>query len=91
MRKMLFLAALAAVALTGCFEYSTPQEAVYTQNGIQVEKLFVKGGCTMYRFRDGNVRYVYYADCAKSATTSYAETCGKNCEQPVVHTTSKEQ
>ncbi|WEM34458.1 DUF4884 domain-containing protein [Xanthomonas phage X1] len=80
-----------AGGLTGCFEHSPPQEASYTQNGIQVEKLFVKDGCTVYRFLDGNIRYVYYADCSKSATVSYSENCGKSCERPVVNTSSKEQ
>ena len=40
-----------------------------------VEKLFTYDGCTVYRFDDGYRRY--FTNC--SGSTTWNESCGKNC------------
>jgi hypothetical protein len=77
MRKLILLAALAAVALTGCFEEKPPMESHYTANGYEVKKLFTNDQCTLYKFYDN--RTVYYADCKTSVTTDSQYGCGKGC------------
>ena len=77
MRNLILVAALAAVALTGCMKDTTPMEAHYSPNGIEVQTLFVNNGCTVYKFYDN--RYVYYADCKASVSTDEQHSCGKGC------------
>lgn len=77
MRKFILIAALSAISLTGCG--ATPVSSEHTSNGIEVQKLFTKDNCTVYKFFDGNIRSVYYADCASSVTLSQERSCGKNC------------
>ena len=78
---MLSLAALAMV--TGC---EKPAEAVVrTGIGFTVERLFTHEGCTVFRFGDaGRSRYFTRCDgIAAQATTTWQESCGKNCTHPV--------
>lgn len=75
---------------SGCAK--TAQESKPSSNAaITVELLFEHEGVRMYRFSDGG-RYRYYA-VPKSgawATTTWDESCGKNCtttlELPLVST-----
>ena len=78
---MLSLAALALVA--GC---EKPAEAVaHTGVGFTVERLFTHAGCTVFRFEDGGSNR-YFTRCdgiAAQATTTWQESCGRNCTRPV--------
>ena len=77
---MLSLAALAMVA--GC---EKPAESVaHTGAGFTVERLFTHDGCTVYRFTDSHKRYFTRCDgIAAQATTTWQESCGRNCTRPV--------
>ena len=77
---MLSLAALAMVA--GC---EKPAESVaHTGAGFTVERLFTHDGCTVYRFSDPSKRYFTRCDgIAAQSTTTWQESCGKNCTRPV--------
>lgn len=69
---------LSIVALNGCIE--SAKSVVETDNpGIKVEFLFEKDGCKVYRFKDGG--YKYFTTCQGS--TSWTESCGKNCHKQV--------
>ncbi len=83
---MLSLAALAMVA--GC---EKPAESVaHTGAGFTVERLFTHDGCTVYRFRDPNHRYFTRCDgVTAQSTTTWQESCGKNCTRPVEVSGSK--
>ena len=78
---MLSLAALAMV--TGC---EKPAESVaHTGAGFTVERLFTHDGCTVYRFEDGGSNR-YFTRCdgiAAQSTTTWQESCGRNCTRPV--------
>lgn len=66
--------ALLAVALTGCMKRAESTQQVNTE--FSVDTLFVKDGCTVYRFSDlGQARY--FTNC--SGTASWTEGCGENC------------
>ena len=78
---MLSLAALALVA--GC---DKPAESVVrTGAGFTVERLFTHEGCTVFRFEDGgSSRYFTRCDgVTAQSTTTWQESCGKNCTRPV--------
>lgn len=77
---MLSLAALAMVA--GC---EKPAESVaHAGAGFTVERLFTHDGCTVYRFRDTYHRYFTRCDgVTAQSTTTWQESCGKNCTRPV--------
>ena len=77
---MLSLAALAMVA--GC---EKPAESVaHTGAGFKVERLFTHDGCTVYRFRDSYNRYFTRCDgVTAQSTTTWQESCGKDCTRPV--------
>ena len=77
---MLSLAALAMVA--GC---EKPAEAVaHAGEKFAVERLFTHDGCTVYRFSDSSKRYFTRCDgIAAQSTTTWQESCGKNCTRPV--------
>ncbi len=82
MKKIIILASV--LILSACDHQ--PEASSYAGVGIQVDTLFTKGNCTMYRFMDGG-RNRYYADCSgttgavtASGTTSYSEACGNNCD-----------
>lgn len=72
------LSILVLTVLAGC---SKPAETS-TQVGkdFVVEKLFTYEGCTVYRFTDAGYSR-YFTNC--SGSTSWSETCGKNCTRPV--------
>ena len=78
---MLALAALAMVA--GC---DKPAESI-VRTGVEftVERLFTHEGCTVFRFKDGGSNR-YFTRCdgiAAQSTTTWQESCGKNCTRPV--------
>ena len=81
---MLSLAALAVLAMVaGC---DKPAESVVrTGAEFTVERLFTHEGCTVFRFKDGG-RNRYFTRCdgiAAQSTTTWQESCGKNCTRPV--------
>ena len=80
-KSLLALAARAMVA--GC---EKPAESVaHTGVGFTVERLFTHEGCTAFRFEDGG-RSRYFTRCdgiAAQSTTTWQESCGKNCTRPV--------
>lgn len=66
-----------ALLLNGCVKAA--QESA-KDGEFEIETLFTKDGCTLYRFNDAG-RYVYFTNC--SGSTHYSETCGKNCSRSV--------
>ena len=76
------LIACLLLALAGCGE--RPVERTSTNNAaIQVDTLFTKDGCTVYRFEDAG-RYRYFVRCDSGHTrTEWTESCGKNCTHEV--------
>ena len=65
---------------TGC-ALAKPLSTQPTNNEeITIEKLFDHDGCTVYRWRDGNLPR-YYAKCsgATTVTTAWDGSCGKSC------------
>ena len=80
---MLSLAVLAMTMVAGC---EKPAEAVaHAGENFTVVRLFTHEGCTVFRFMDGNRRR-YFARCdgiAAQSTTTWQESCGKNCTRPV--------
>ena len=49
-----------------------------TNNEYDVDKLFTKDGCSVFRFVD-NHRYHYWVNCTGSVASDVTEICGKNC------------
>lgn len=73
-RLTILAAVLLAAALTGCVKRAESTQQV---NGeFAVDTLFVKDGCTVYRFYDGTAAR-YFTNCRGTAT--WRESCGKNC------------
>lgn len=59
--------------LTSC----TGEAKTTVQDGdFNIEFLFEKDGCKMYRFKDGG-RYIYWSNCDGRAEYSYYESTGK--------------
>lgn len=68
---------LLTLLLSSCWSGSKAIKIDSTNNiEIQVDTLFTKDGCTIYRFIDSN-RYHYYTKCGETVTT---HNCGKNCK-----------
>ena len=80
---ILTLAVLATTMVAGC---EKPAEAVaHTGAGFTVERLFTHAGCTVFRFKDGGYNR-YFTRCdgiAAQATTTWQESCGKNCTREI--------
>jgi hypothetical protein len=75
-----FVAALwLLMLLVGC--EADPVSRVQSSNNknITVDFLFEHEGCRVYRFDDGDMRQVYYANCGAFAQTSWDRSCGKSC------------
>lgn len=81
---------LMLVLLVACGK--TPQSSAQTENpSFQVDTLFVKDGCTVYRFKD-NFRFVYFTRCVRGESkTKWDEPCGKACTRPVEVSTYQSQ
>lgn len=80
-----FLLIFTTVLLVGC----SRQQAVETNNpNFEIDKLFTKDGCDVYRFRDaGYPRYFVKCENAQ-AGVSWSESCGKGCTNSVSVQTS---
>lgn len=88
MLKTLAIVALACAALIGCTKAAETTSAAGVD--FKVDRLFTHEGCTVYRFNDGYFRY--YARCdAAAATTTWHESCGKNCSRSVGISTGTRQ
>ena len=71
--------AMLAVVLTGCLKNGQQQEQ--TSNGnFNVELLFEKDGCKIYRFTDGG-QAVYWTDCIGKVETAYQQSSGKSSHE----------
>ena len=64
MKKLLLLALVAA--LCGCESKKIPKERTKTENDYQVDLLFIKDGCKVYKFYD-NMRAIYFTNCPNSS------------------------
>jgi len=73
MRKIILAIPL---LLTGCYE-KVPALETKQHGAFQVEFLFEKDGCKMYRFLDGG-RYVYWCNCEGKINADYETQSGKN-------------
>lgn len=82
--KTKWLVICCALALFGC-----QGEAQETQHvgDFQVDTLFTKDGCTVYRFGDNGASR-YFARCENTASVEWRESCGKNCTRSVEVPTS---
>lgn len=74
MKSILLL--ITVFVLIGC---NKPSQETSSIGEFEVEKLFTKDGCTVYRFFDN--RMVYFTNC--DGSTSYNESCGKGCSKQV--------
>lgn len=54
------------------------------EENFEVEFLFEKDGCKVYRFYDG--RYIYYSDCRGKIDYSYTQNNGKSSTTKHVQT-----
>ena len=66
---------LGVILLLICFSCKQEAQSVSHNGNYQVEFLFEKDGCKVYRFYDG--RYVYYSDCRGKIESTYT-TGGKH-------------
>lgn len=73
MKKVIFLVSL--FILSGCFKEAISHETTDI-NDINIELLFEKDGCKMYRFKDG-MRYIYWSNCEGGSEYSYTQHNGK--------------
>lgn len=77
-----------ALMLSACSKPSEEAKMVGTGE-IKVERLFTHEGCTVYRFTD--YRFVHYANCSGTTTTTENYPCGKStCTRDVSVATNKE-
>lgn len=70
MKKLLLIA---SVLFIGCKHDSIEQKRI---GDFNVELLFEKDGCKIYRFNDG--RTVYWSDCRGQVNSSYTTQSGKH-------------
>lgn len=74
--------------INSCAKKGSPQLVKESNDNFEVEKLFKKDKCSVYRFLD-NGRYHYFTDCMEtisdySTTSTYP--CGKNiCYRTETH------
>lgn len=84
MRRAILACAVAALALAGCYAKTTPEASAQAGVDFKVDRLFTHDGCTVYRFHDGLYgRYFTKCEGSASASTSWVESCGKNCTRPM--------
>lgn len=74
MKKTLAIV-IAALLLSGCNPIE-PESTTKVGNDVSLQTLFVKDGCTMYRFQD-NGRHIYWANCEGSVHSRWTSTNGK--------------
>lgn len=74
----------AILILCGCGRDGRKTETQDQADNFNVEYLFTKDGCKMYRFSDFNM--VYLMTC-KNTSTQYETTCGKGCVKKVQQVT----
>lgn len=95
MSKLLLIAITAALL---CACEAQPVSVSSTNNpSVPVALLFEHDGCKVYRFKDDG-RTLYFSKCEASAgqqlaqsTTTWSESCGKNCVRDVSITTGDGQ
>lgn len=64
--------------LSSCENHKvTPQKVTESLDDFEVVKLFVKDGCTLYRFFDKS-HYRYFSSCSGETTAEQPQTCGKS-------------
>jgi hypothetical protein len=72
--SLVLLMLCALMLLTGCAKQAERVDQVNME--FNVDTLFTKDGCTVYRFYDEG-RGRYFTNCKGS--TEWSESCGKNC------------
>ena len=70
--KRLLIAGFILIAFTACRKEAKSTNKV---DAFELELLFEKDGCKVYRFYDGT--YIYWADCAGNITYEYCTQAGK--------------
>lgn len=82
--KKLIYTALIVLLTSSCAKKAVG--SISTKNdAIQVDSLFTRAGCAVYRFHDAG-HYVYYTVCRRNdgtyeSRTSYTYSCGKGCSR----------
>lgn len=84
------LAIVTGVMVLDACEQDAMEAARPPGSAFVVEKLFTHDGCTVYRFSDGS-HSRYFARCGSTASTSWSESCGKNCTRPVTLPTAADK
>jgi len=74
-----FASVLLAVVLTGCYKEAQKKEQT-TNSEFNLELLFEKDGCKIYRFLDGG-RAVYWTDCRGKVESVYTQLSGKSSQE----------
>ena len=85
MFKKIFITVIVILSLGACTKQAETSMAAGRE--FTVDKLFTAEGCTVYRFQDAG-RSRYFSKCQNNSTTSWSESCGKNCEVDNEVTTS---
>lgn len=68
--------------ISGC-QKPAAERAQTNNTAFQVDTLFTKDGCTVYRFEDAG-RSRYFVRCSVGNTrTEWTESCGKSCTREV--------
>lgn len=77
-----------SVLLAACMKPA--QESMHV-GPFEVETLFTKDGCTVYRFMDaGYPRYFVRCGAEGRDSTAWSQPCGKACMRPDSITTAKD-
>lgn len=92
MKKLFTIAAL-SLALAAC-DPVQPKQTSVDNDGVRTGLITTIEGCNVYAIdRGGASRLIYTTICppysGKSASTSYRQSCGKNCDQNVEVPTSR--
>lgn len=74
-----FASVLLAVVLTGCYKEAQQKEQT-TNSEFNLELLFEKDGCKIYRFSDGG-HAVYWTDCRGKVESVYTQSSGKSSHE----------
>jgi hypothetical protein len=71
--KKILITGFILIAFTACKKEAKSMSKV---DAFELELLFEKDGCKVYRFYDGN--YIYWANCAGTISYEYSTQVGKS-------------
>jgi len=71
---------LLSLALTACNGVDPINTSKTNNPTAEVDTLFTKDGCTVYRFYD-RMSFHYFVKCSNESTAISRQYCGKNCQK----------